>query len=48
MKKDSGLFDIEMGAFDGAEVCEHAANFLFHKLSEKYKERILLYTVMLD
>ena len=39
MKKDSGLFDIAMGAFDGAEVCEFAANFLLHKLSEKYKRK---------
>ena len=39
MKKDSGLFDIAMGAFDGAEGCEFATNFLLHKLSEKYKRK---------
>ena len=34
MKKDSGLFGVGMGAFDGTEVWE-----LLHKLSENY-ERI--------
>ena len=44
MKKDSGLFDVAMGAFDGAEVCELAGNFLLHKLSEKYeRENLSLY-----
>ena len=41
MKKDSGLFDVAMGAFDGAEVCELAGNFLLHKLSEKYERKNL-------
>ena len=40
MKKDSGLFDVAMGAFEGAEVCELVGNFLLHKLSEKYSEAI--------
>ena len=44
MKKDSGLFDVAMGAFDGVEVCELDGNFLLHKLSEKYeKENLSLY-----
>ena len=46
MKKNSGLFGIEVGAFDGAEVCKLVDNFLLHKLSEKIW--ILLYTMMID
>ena len=41
MKKESGLFDIAMGAFDGGEVCEIAGSFILHKLSEKYKRKNL-------
>ena len=41
MEKNSELFDIEMGAFDGAEVCELVRNFLLHKLSEKYERKNL-------
>ena len=40
-KKDSGLFDVAMGAFDRAEVCEFVGNFLLHKLSEKYERKNL-------
>ena len=40
-KKDCGLFDVAMGAFDGAEVCEFVGNFLLHKLSEKYERKNL-------
>ena len=41
MKKDSGLFDVAMGPFDGAEVCKLVGNFLLHKLSEKYERKNL-------
>ena len=41
MKKDSGSFDVAMGAFDEAEVCELVGNFLLPKLSEKYKRKNL-------
>ena len=41
MKKDSGLFDVAMGAFDRADVCELVGNFLLHKLSEKYERKNL-------
>ena len=37
MKKDSGLFDVTMGAYDGAEVCELVGTFLLCKISLKYK-----------
>ena len=44
MKKDSGLFDVTMGAWDGAEVCELSGTFLLHLLSQKYnKEDLGLY-----
>ena len=43
MKKD-GLFDVTMGAYDGAEVCELVGTFLLDKISEKYeKNNIGLY-----
>ena len=43
MKKD-GLFDVKMGAYDGAEVCELVGTFLLDKISEKYeKNNIGLY-----
>ena len=38
MKKDTGLFDVAMGAFDGAKVCQLVGNFLLHKLSEIRKK----------
>ena len=37
-KKGDSLFDVTMGAFDGAEVCELVGCFIFHKLSQKYKK----------
>ena len=41
MKKDNGLFNVAMGAFDGAEVLKPVSDFLFIKLSEKYKRKNL-------
>ena len=38
MKKDSGLFDVTMGAYDEAEVCELVRTFLLYKLSLKYNK----------
>ena len=35
------MFDVAMGAFHGAEVCELVGNFLLHKLSEKYEKKNL-------
>ena len=37
MKKD-GLFDVTVGAYDGAEVCELVGTFLLDKVSEKYEK----------
>ena len=38
-KKESGLFDVTMGANDGNEVCELAGSFLLHQLSNKYNKK---------
>ena len=38
MKKDSGLFDVTMGAYDRAEVSELVGIFLLYKLSVKCKQ----------
>ena len=44
MKKDSRLFDVTMGACDGAEVRELVGTFLLYKFSLKYnKNNIGLY-----
>ena len=37
MKKES-LFDVTMGAYDGAEVCELVGTFLLDKISEIYEK----------
>ena len=36
VKKGNNLFDVTMGAFDGAEVCELVGCFLLTKLSKNY------------
>ena len=42
--KNDGLFDVTMGAYDGAAVCELVGTFLLDKISEKYeKNRCRLY-----
>ena len=38
MKKDSGLFDVTMGVYNGTEVCELVGTFLLYKLSLKYNK----------
>ena len=44
LKKESGLFDVTMGAYDGAEVCELVGIYLLVFLSSKYlKQNIGLY-----
>ena len=35
MKKESRLFDVLMGAYDGEEVCELVGSFLLYALSLK-------------
>ena len=36
IKKESGLFEVTMGAYDGAEVCELVGSFLLYALLLKY------------
>ena len=44
IKKEGGLFDVTIGAFDGAEFCEAVGNFLLNQLSKNYnKKHIGLY-----
>ena len=38
IKKESGLFDVTMGAYDGAEVCELVAIFILYPLSRIYNK----------
>ena len=38
IKRDGGLFDVTMGAFDGAEVCELVGTYLLFLISKKYKK----------
>eukprot|EP00795_Rhopilema_esculentum_P011087 gene11087-biopygen13455 len=35
-KKDSHMFDVTMGSFDGAEICELVGLFILNKLGAKY------------
>ena len=37
-KKDGSLFDVTMGSFDGAEVCELVGLFLLHQVETKFPE----------
>ena len=39
IKRDSGLFDVTMGAYDGAEVCELVGNYLLYELSKLYEKK---------
>ena len=44
IKKESGLLDVTMDAYDGADVCELLGSFLLYALSLKYnKTNIGLY-----
>ena len=40
MKKDSGLFDLAMGAFYEAQAYKLVTNILLHELPEKYEKKI--------
>ena len=37
IKKEGGLFDVTMGAYDGAEVCELVGTYLLSLIGSKYK-----------
>ena len=38
MKRERNLFDVTMGAYGGAEVCELVGIFMLNKISEKYNK----------
>ena len=38
MERERNLFDVTMGAYDGAEVCELVGIFMLNKISEKYNK----------
>ena len=40
-KREGNLFDVTMGAYDGAEVCELVGIFMLNKISEKYNKNDL-------
>ena len=46
MKKQSGLFDVTMGAYDSAEVCELVGTDMLSLISENYNKKISDYIVM--
>jgi hypothetical protein len=39
IKKESGIFDVTMGAYDGAEVCELVGTFLLYLIGLIYDKR---------
>ena len=39
MKRDSGLFDVTMGSYDGAEVCELVGAYALAQLPKKYNRK---------
>ena len=39
IKKESGLFDVTMVAYDGTEVCEFVGSYLIYQLSNKYNKK---------
>ena len=38
IKRDGGLFDVTMGAYDGAEVCELVGTYMLSLISNVYKK----------
>ena len=46
VKKESGLFNVTMGAYSGAEVSELVGSFLLSQLSNKYIKKALAYIEM--
>ena len=39
IKRDSGLFDVTMGAYGEAEVCELVGSYLLYELSKLYEKK---------
>ena len=43
MKREGNLFDVTLGEYNGAEVCELVGIFMLNKISEKYDKNIGVY-----
>ena len=39
IKKEGGTFDVTMGAYDGAEVCELVGTYILHQIGSKYNRK---------
>ena len=39
MKKQSDLFDVTMGAYDGAEVCKLVGTYMLSLISDKHNKK---------
>ena len=39
IKRDSGQFDVMMGVYNGAKVCELVWNYLLYELSKLYEKK---------
>ena len=48
MKKRSDLFDVLMGAYGGADVCDLVGIFLLNLLGKQYDTKILAYIGTID
>ena len=45
-KNDDGLFDVTMGSYDGAEVCELVGLLILDQLGNQYGKKVSAYTEM--
>eukprot|EP00794_Sanderia_malayensis_P017157 gene17157-biopygen14763 len=48
VKKDNRNFDVTMGSYDGAEVCELVGLLILNKLCNTYEQTIPDFTEMMD
>ena len=47
MKTGSGLFDVTIDAYDGAEVCDLVGTFFLYKLSLEYNKNNIVFIAMM-
>ncbi len=40
VKKEGDTFDVTMGAYDGAEVCEIVGSYILHQIGSKYNRKV--------
>ena len=48
IEKDSGLFDVAMGAYEEADVCELLGTLFLFKLSLKYNKTLVYIVIMVS